>query len=430
MTFAATGLLDALPPALREHLLTRAGGNADILRDVDAIGQAVAGRGDDALREFSSKFDGVELDAFEIPRADWSAALARIPADVRDALEAAHANIARYHRAMMPSEAEVEVTPGVHAGRRIVPLGRVGAYVPGGRAAYPSTVLMTVTPAKVAGVGEVIVVTPPDKLGHIPDATLAACAIAGADRVFALGGAHAIFALAHGTETVPRVDKIVGPGNAYVATAKGLVAGRVAIDSPAGPSEVLVLADETASARLIVAELLAQAEHDPRASCIALVTTQALADEVANLVTQSLGTIDRADIVREALSTRGAVLVAPDEDALVAFSEAYAAEHLVIMTRDPRALLARLANYGSAFLGPWSSVAFGDYCSGPNHVLPTGGLARAYNGLGVDDFVRRPTHQHLTREGAQQLADIAARLARFEGLPNHARAVDARRDAS
>ena len=427
MTFAFTGALAALPPQERARLVARGGGAQDAARDVEPIARAVRERGDDALRELTERFDGARLAELEVPRARWDAALARLAPDARRALETAHANVRRFHEALLPKPVEVEVVPGLRAGRRPVPHRRVGVYVPGGRASYPSTVLMTVTPARVAGVRDVVVATPPGPGGDVPDATLAACALAGADRVFAVGGAQAVFALAWGTESVPRVDKIVGPGNAWVAAAKARVAGEVAIDSPAGPSEVLVLADETADAALVARELLAQAEHDPRAACVALCATAALAGAVEKEAERLLADAPRGDVVREALAARGAVLVAARDEAL-AFSDDYAPEHLVLLTRDPRADLARLSDYGSAFLGPWSTVAFGDYCAGPNHVLPTGGLARSYSGLSVDDFLRRPTHQEATPEAARALAPVAEALAALEGLPNHAAAARARRE--
>lgn len=422
----ATGRLDALPPALAEKVLHRGGHEEGIAADVRGIAEEVRRRGDDALRELTERYDGARLQSLEVPRETWSAAFARLDPGVRHALQEAHANIERFHRACMPTSIETEVTPGLRAGRRVVPYRRVGAYVPGGRAAYPSTVLMVTTPAKVAGVDEVIVVTPPGRDGKVPDATLAACAQAGVDRVFAVGGAQAVFALAYGTPSIPRADKIVGPGNAWVAAAKAHVAAHVAIDSPAGPSEVLVLADETADADLVAREMLAQAEHDPRAACVALVTDERVAKAVEARLAALLPGLPRADVVEASLASRGAVLVADTERAL-AFAERYAPEHLVVMTREPRDDLEKLRSYGSAFLGPWSSVALGDYCAGPNHVLPTAGLARSYSGLSVDDFLRRPTHQEATRGALEALAPIAETLAALEGLPNHAAALEARR---
>ena len=418
------GPLDKMPASVRAALLDRASSFEPFVDAVRPIRDAVRACGDEALRELTQRFDGWSPGALDVPKAEWHAALARLPSEVREALRKAHANVRKFHLSQLRASQDVEVVPGLKAGRRFVPLARVGCYVPGGRASYPSTVLMTVTPAKVAGVPEVVVCTPAGRDGRVPDATLAACAIAGADRVLAIGGAQAVFALAYGTVSVPRVDKIVGPGNAYVSAAKSLVAGQVAIDSPAGPSEVLVLhLGGEGDPRFAAAELLAQAEHDPEAA-VCLVTTDAVfAAEVRALLTPRA----RHEVVEAALAKRGAILVAEDDDAAIAFAEAYAAEHLVVLAPDPRATLERLTTYGSAFLGPWSTVALGDYCSGPNHVLPTAGAARSFSGLSVDDFLRRPTHQEATSEGLQALAEVAATLAELEGLPHHADAVRIRR---
>lgn len=425
MTLRFVGSVDA--PDV-DVIVRRARVEGEPFPDVSAIEAAVVAHGDDALRELTLRFDKAPLSTLEVPRAEWSAAYARLPADVREALATAAANIERFHRACLPQPVEVEVVPGLRAGRRLVPLRRVGVYVPGGRAAYPSTVLMCAIPAKAAGVEEVIVVTPPGADGRVPDATLGACAAAGVDRVFTVGGAQAVFALAHGTRTIPRVDKVVGPGNAYVAAAKARVAGLVAIDAPAGPSEVLVVCDASSDADLAAREMLAQAEHDPAAACVCVTTDASASERVRSALASLLKEAPRGEVVREALATRGAILHARDEDEACRFVDRYAPEHLVILTRDPRATLGMCSAYGSAFLGPWSSVALGDYCSGPNHVLPTMGLARAYSGLSVDDFLRRPTHQEATREGLERLAPTAERLATLEGLPNHAAALRARRE--
>ena len=425
MTLRLYGHLDKLPPADVELIVRRAATGPSPFPDVSAIQDAVRARGDDALRELTEKLDHQKLDALEVPRERWKDAEARMDARVLDALHHAHANVERFHRACLPPPAmEVEVSRGLMAGKRNIPYRRVGVYVPGGRAAYPSTVLMTVVPAKVAGVREVVVCTPPPA----SDATLAACAIAGADKVITVGGAQAVFAMAYGTRSVPKCDKIVGPGNAFVAAAKARVAGEVAIDAPAGPSEVLVLCDDTASPALAAREMLAQAEHDPAAACVAVTTDEEVARAIRDEIDSLAKDAPRGDIVRAALSARGAVLVAAGEAQMLAFSDRYAPEHLVVLTREPRVTLAKLHDYGSAFLGPWSSVALGDYASGPNHVLPTAGLARSYSPLGVEDFLRRPTHQAATREAVASLAETVETLATLEGLPNHAAAVRVRRE--
>jgi histidinol dehydrogenase len=391
-------------------------------------------RGDDALRDMALRFDGATLTTLEVPRATCQRSLRELDAGVRAALELAAANIATFHRSQMPEPHEIEPTPGMRLGRRADPLRRVGVYAPGGRASYPSSVLMGVVPAKVAGVSEVIVCSPPGTDGLPPPAVLAACALGGADRVFALGGAGAVAALALGTVSVPRVDKIVGPGNAYVTEAKRQLTGLVAIDSPAGPSEVLIIADHTADPVLLAAEILAQAEHDPDAASVLVTTDAAQCARVSDEVRRLLGEQPRAPIIRAALAARGALLVAADLDEAVAFSESYAPEHLLVMTQDPRALLPRLRAAGTIFLGAPSSVAFGDYITGANHVLPTAGLARAYAGLSAFDFLRWTTYQELSPAAAARMSAPTALLADAEGLPAHAlaarlRGADAAADA-
>jgi histidinol dehydrogenase len=335
-------------------------------------------------------------------------------------------NISRVHRAFLPTAQETESEPGIVVGRRPDPLGRVGVYAPGGRAAYPSSVLMGTIPARVAGVGEIIVCSPPSRDGGQPsDVVLAAAALAGADRVFALGGAGAVAAMAYGTESVPRVDRIVGPGNAYVAEAKIQVSSAVAIDSPAGPSELLVLADDTADPRLVARELLAQAEHDPLAAVVAVTTSEAAADAVVRALGELLPAQPRAEISAAALAGQGAVLWAESFDDAVAFANAYAAEHLLLVVGALDETLSRLRNVGTVFVGPSASVAFGDYMTGANHVLPTGGLARSYSGLSTLDFVRWTTYQRVTPEAASRMAGDVGVFADAERLPGHAMAARA-----
>jgi histidinol dehydrogenase len=419
--FAVTGRLDGLSADERARVFDRGRATDPAVESaVRAIIEDVRRRGDDALREMALRFDGARLDALEVSRDACSRALAGLEPDVRAALEQAADNIATFHRAQLPGPLEVEPQPGMKLGRRADPLRRVGVYAPGGRAAYPSSVLMGVVPARVAGVGEVIVCSPAGADGQPPQTVLAACALAGADRVFALGGAGAVAALALGTGSVPRVEKIVGPGNAFVTEAKRLLTGVVAIDSPAGPSEVLIIADETADPVLVAAELLAQAEHDPDAAAVLVTTARGLCDDVAHEVERLLGSQPRADIIRAALAARGALLYCEHMSEAVIFAEEYAPEHLLVMTRDPRALLPELRAAGTIFLGAPSSVAFGDYITGANHVLPTAGLARAYAGLSTLDFLRWTTYQELSAEAAASLAAPTAVLAEAEGLPAHA----------
>ena len=392
-------------------------------RTAEIIGR-VRADDDAALVSMAREFDGVELEALEVPRAAWDAALDGLQPSLRAAMERSARNIAAAHRAFLPRATEVETEPGVIVGRRPDPLQRVGVYAPGGRAAYPSSVLMGVVPARVVGVGEVVVCSPPGPSGLPSDVVLAAAALGGADRVFAVGGAGAIAAMAYGTATVPRVDRIVGPGNAWVAEAKLQVAGAVAIDAPAGPSELLVIADFSADPALVARELLAQAEHDPRAAVVAVVIGEEQAEEVCRALDFQLGTLARRGIAAQALAGQSGVLVAQDYDHAVAFANEYAAEHLLLVVHEVEqaALLARLRNAGTVFVGDSSSVAFGDYMTGANHVLPTGGLARSYSGLSTLEFVRWTTWQRVTRGAAAALADDVATFAEAEGLPAHAAA--------
>jgi histidinol dehydrogenase len=386
----------------------------------------VRAEGDDALHAIAEELDGVALESLEVPREAWNAALTALAPPLRAAMERSAENIRRVHAAFLPVAQEIESEPGVIVGRRPDPLGRVGVYAPGGRAAYPSSVLMGVIPARVAGVGEIIVCSPPDRVtGRPSDVVLAAAALAGADRVFSLGGAGAIAALAYGTETVPRVDRIVGPGNAYVAEAKLQVANTVAIDSPAGPSELLVIADESADPELVAREMLAQAEHDPLAAVVALMPSEENANAVIRAIARQLTDHPRATIAAAALQGRGAVLWATSRQEAIAFSNAYAPEHLLLVISNPDDVLGGLRNAGTIFVGAYASVAFGDYMTGANHVLPTGGLARSYSGLSTLDFVRWTTYQRVTRAAAARLADDVGVFADAEGLGGHALAARA-----
>ncbi len=421
ITLRFTGRVSALSRAERDALFDRSTSSDASVRERTAeIVADVRMRGDTALRELAARFDNVNMDSLEVPRAHCAAALDGLEPALRRAMERAARNIVTAHQAFMPSAAECETEPGIVVGRRPDPLGRVGVYAPGGRAAYPSSVLMGALPARVAGVGEVILCSPPERDGAPSPVILAAAAIANVDRVFAVGGAGAIAALAYGTSSVPRVDRIVGPGNAYVAEAKLQVAGAVAIDSPAGPSELLLIADESANPRAIAAELIAQAEHDPRACVVAIVLGDAIARSVIDVLSSTLDEQPRRAIAAEALASNGGVLVADSLDEAIAFSNAYAPEHLLVALDDANAVLPRLRNAGTIFLGARTSVAFGDYMTGGNHVLPTGGLARSYSGLSVLDFIRWTTYQRVSPETAESLARDVSVFAESEGLPGHA----------
>jgi histidinol dehydrogenase len=424
-TFRFIGAVEDLSEADCEALMHRTTSNDAAVRERTAtIVERVRRDGDGALFALARELDAVTLDTLEVPRARWDGALDTLDPALRRALERAAANIRRAHEAFRPEPSEVETEPGVVVGRRPDPLGRVGIYAPGGRAAYPSSVLMGAVPARVAGVGEVVLCSPPGPDGAPSPVVLAAAALAGVDRVFALGGAGAVAAMAYGTASVPRVDRIVGPGNAYVAEAKLQVSGAVAIDSPAGPSELLVIADFSADPAVVARELLAQAEHDPRAAVVAVVVGEEVADNVADAVRELLPAQERAAIIGESLGAQGALLVAQTYDEAIAFANAYAAEHLLLAVAEPQqsAVLERLRNAGTVFVGETSSVAYGDYMTGANHVLPTGGLARSYSGLSTLDFVRWTTYQRVTREAAGHLAEDVGVFADAEGLYAHAAA--------
>jgi histidinol dehydrogenase len=425
-TFRHLGPLVALTPPEIASLCGRPESRDDGVREgTAAILDRVARDGDAALRALAQELDSVTLASLEVPRARWRVALAALDPPLRSALERAAANLAAVHRAFRPVASEVSPEPGVRVGRRPDPLGRVGVYAPGGRAAYPSSLLMAVVPARVAGVAEIVVCSPPGRDGLPAPAVLAAAELAQADRLFALGGAGAIAAMAFGTQTVPPVDRIVGPGNAWVAEAKAQVAGRVSIDCPAGPSEILIVADGSADADAVARELVAQAEHDPRACAVAVAIGEATARRIAEATARALERPATGGVAASALAKAGAVLWTDSLDQALNFTSAYAPEHLMLAVAEPDAALARVRNAGSVFIGPTSSVVFGDYMTGANHVLPTGGLARSYSGLSPLDFVRWTTWQSVSAEAAASLAEPVAVLAAAEGLPAHAAAARA-----
>lgn len=427
-TLAYRGPAAPLTDATRAVLFARATMTDEMVRSRVAAQLAEVRRdGDAALRRFAAEFDGVESLEIEVPRAVWAEALERIDPALRRVLERAVRNLEAVHAAFSPTVREVTTADGVVIGRRPDPLARVGIYAPGGRAAYPSSVLMGAVPARVAGVAEVILCTPPMRDGRPQDAVLAAAALAGVDRVFVIGGAGAVGAMAYGTATVPAVDRIVGPGNAYVAEAKAQVAGTVAIDSPAGPSELLVIADDSASPEQIARELIAQAEHDPVAAVVLVTDSLRLEELVLAALEEQIAVAPRAAIVRAALGARGAMVRVDSLDEAVRFSNDWAPEHLLLAVRPARedAVLAALRHAGTIFLGAAGSVAFGDYLTGANHVLPTGGAARAFSGLSTDDFVRWTMYQRISREAAASLAEDVGRFADAEGLPGHAAAARA-----
>jgi histidinol dehydrogenase len=420
------GPLSALSEDSRRRLLDRTtSGDDTIRRRTEAILARVRKDGDAALLQMAAEFDKAQLTSLEVPRDHWRAALDALPADLRASLERAARNIAKAHEAFLPRAMEVETEPGVFVGRRPDPLSRVGVYAPGGRAAYPSSVLMGAVPARVAGVAEVILCSPPSPSGLPTQVVLAAAELAKVDRVFAVGGAGAIAAMAYGTATVPRVDRIVGPGNAYVAEAKTQVAGALATDSPAGPSELLALCDDSADVDAVAREMLAQAEHDPRACVVTLALDEGTAARVEAALGRALEAQPRKELITESLAFLGAILHVGSLEEAIAFSNLFAAEHTLLALRQPEAVLSRLRNQGTVFIGETSSVAFGDYMTGSNHVLPTGGLARSYSGLSTLDFMRWTSYQRVERAAAARLASDTGVLADSEGLAAHAAAARA-----
>jgi histidinol dehydrogenase len=412
-----------LSPSERSALFERESGVDAVREDVAEIVGRVRTEGDVALREFSEEFDGVSVGNVDV--TDQAArAVDQIPDEVREAIETAAENIRAFHERQRPED-WTESFGRRRLGRRFRPLESAGVYAPGGTAAYPSSVLMGVIPAAVAGVEHIAVATPPAE--EIAPATLAAAEIAGADAVYQAGGAQGIAALAYGTETVTACDVVVGPGNKWVTAAKAEVRGDVEIDFLAGPSELLVVADGTADPELVAADLVAQAEHDTDAAVAAVTDDEELASEITEAVDRQAGEREREDVIRGALDNDASgVLLARSMSEAALFAEEYAAEHLSIVAEDSEALLDRIDSAGSVFLGPYSPVAAGDYASGPNHVLPTGGSARRVGGLSVETFLRSSTVQRLDREALDDIGDTITTLARTEGLEAHAESVEKR----
>ncbi|RKY04154.1 histidinol dehydrogenase [Candidatus Poribacteria bacterium] len=418
--------LKGMTPERKRAILQRSMEDiAEVFLEVKGIVDRIRAEGDRVTLEHYRKYkEDITPADLKASREEIERAYEAVDPKLIDHLKLAARNIERFHRAQLEREMwSIEVSKGIIAGRLMRPMEAVGAYVPGRRAAYPSSVLMNVIPAKVAGVEKVIVCTPPDEGMTVNPLTLVAADIAGADEVFKIGGPWAIASMAFGTETVPKVDKIVGPGGIYVTAAKMAVFGHVDIDSPAGPSEILILADESADPEAVAVDLLSQAEHDPDAASVLVTTSPKLAEEVCRLIGEMLGSLPRREIIEAALEKHSAVLIADSMDEAVEFANEYAAEHLEILTEDPIGLLPRIKHAGSIFLGKYAPVPVGDYASGTNHVLPTGRCARMFSGLSVDDFIKKPTFQYLTREGFESLAEAVMALAEAEGLPMHARSV-------
>jgi len=412
--------------AFDKILRRREEGQEDVTRTVRRIVDRVRSGGDAELRACVKKFDGVTLDELEVqPRELEEAGEAIDPAD-RAALGKAAMRVREFHRKRIPSSWEVREEGGGVFGTRVRALHRVGIYVPGGKAVYPSSVIMNAVPASVVEVPEIIMATPPGPDGKLRPEVLMAARVAGVHRIFKMGGAHAVAALAYGTESVPRVDKIVGPGNAYVANAKMQVFGDVDIDSEAGPTEVLVIADRTANPAWVAADLISQAEHDELAQAILVTSLKSIATRVQDQVAKQLKTLDRAKIAKKSLQSRGAIIVAKDMAECVEVANRYAPEHLLVACDDADRISKDIENAGAIFLGHYTPVAVGDYLAGPNHVLPTGGSARFFSPLGVDDFLKRTSVVRFEPPKLRELGLDVMRLAEIEGLTGHGRSVDLR----
>lgn len=410
-----------------EEILTREELKVDVSAPVSKIIDTVRAEGDAALRRYAKEFDGAQLDAIEVSKEEMDGALNALEPEFLEILKEAAENIKDFHRRQIRQSFIVSEKDGIVLGQKVVPIDRVGLYIPGGTAAYPSSVLMNCIPAKLAGCKEVVMVSPPSRGGDIAPAILAAARLAGVDRVFRVGGAQAVAALAYGTETIPKVDKIMGPGNAYVAEAKRQVFGRVAIDMIAGPSEILVIADGKSDAKWVAADLLSQAEHDTMACAVLITDSAELAADVTKELERQLDLLPRGEIARASIDNNGKIIVTDSIRQGIEVANALAPEHLELCVDDPFAYLDQIRHAGSIFLGRNCPEALGDYFAGPNHTLPTGGAARFMSPLSVDDFVKRSQFSYYTGEALEKVADKIAYFAREEGLEAHARSVLSRK---
>ena len=413
--------------ALSAYLESREAGvdqqmNAKVL---DIIEQ-VRTRKDDALLEYTEKFDHVKLDSLIMSEEEIDAVMSKVDASLIADLKEAAENIACYHEKQLQEGYEIQKEDGVYLGQRVIPLERVGVYVPGGRAAYPSTVLMNVIPAKIAGVKEIVMVTPPSADGSVDPVIAAAAHIAGVTRICKVGGAQAVAALAYGTQSIPRVDKIVGPGNAYVACAKRLVYGKVDIDMIAGPSEILVIADKGADPEYVAADMISQAEHDPMASSILITDDETLVEKVEEALQRQSDALPRQEIISQSLSNYGTVMVCDTIDECIEKANAIAPEHLELMVQDARSWLPLVRNAGSVFLGYYTCESIGDYFGGCNHVLPTNGTARFASALSCDSFIKKSSYLHYSKEALQRDGGKIMNIAHHESLDGHANAVKVR----
>jgi histidinol dehydrogenase len=412
-----------------EELIKRSQADINsVLTTVSDILNDVRENKDNAVKAYTAKFDKAELDDLKVSEEEIKKAYDELDDELIKALKSASANIEKFHKAQIPEEWEMEVIPGITAGQIIRPINSVGCYIPGGRAVYPSTILMTVIPAKIAGVDRIIACSPPGPDGKIQAAILVAADLAGVDEIYKCGGAQAIAAMAYGTESIAKVEKIVGPGNIFVTAAKKLVYGDVDIEFPAGPSEVLILADESAIPEYIAYDFLSQSEHDPNASCFLVTDSERIANESNELIEKFAKEAKRSEIIAESLAQHGHVILCSTMDEAIDFTNEYAPEHLIISTKEDKTVLDRIKNAGSIFLGKYSPVAAGDYGSGTNHVLPTGGGAKMYSGLSTETFIKKPTVQTLTKEGIKELSKTVLPIAEYEGFYAHADSIKVRLD--
>lgn len=400
----------------------------DVTAAVAGILQGVKQRGDEALRAYTLQFDGADIKNFCVPQEDVEAAKAQVGEEFLGVLQRAAGNIKAFHQKQVRQGFVAAEKTGIVMGQRVLPLARVGLYVPGGTAPYPSTVLMTAIPAQIAGVKRIVMVTPPGKDGKVDAGILAAASVAGVTDIYRVGGAQAVAALAFGTQSIPRVDKIVGPGNLYVATAKRMVYGTVDIDMIAGPSDILVVADNSANPAWVAADMLGQAEHDPLAAAVLVTTSETLAKQVQQQLAAQLPKLERAEVAGQSLHNNGRIIVVQNMQAALGVANAFAPEHLELCVEQPFALLGEVQNAGSIFLGHHTPEALGDYFAGPNHTLPTEGTARFSSPLSVDDFVKKSSYLYYTAQSLAAAGPDVVSFAQREGLGAHANSVCIRLD--
>ena len=411
----------------KDEIFARNDAQQDVSGKVREIIADVVARGDAAVKEYTAKFDGAALDTLQVSEQEMDEAFAAVEPSFIDILKRAERNITRFHEKQVRASFIINDEDGVVMGQKVLPIEKVGIYVPAGTAPLSSTVLMDAIPARIAGCSEIVMVTPPGRDGKINPAMLAAAKIAGVSKIFKMGGAQAVAALAYGTESVPKVDKIVGPGNAFVAEAKRQVFGRVAIDMIAGPSEILIVSDGKTDAKCLAADMLSQAEHDRNASAVLVTDSMDTAKAVQQELERQLETLPRKDIARVSIDNNGKIIVTDDLYAAVDVSNEIAPEHLELCVDDPFALLSRVKNAGSVFMGRNCPEALGDYMAGPNHTLPTSGTAKFSSPLSVDDFVKKTQYTYFTADALNLLADDVAAFARMEQLEAHARSAESRK---